>query len=69
MWVVVVAFAFGVVVGAAGIAALTLLVERAVAGQRFAAMSLVRHPVLTCRMWLDPKYKAVIRDMRRLFDP
>lgn len=63
----VVWFVVGVVVGVAVAVGVAVLLERAGTSQRFVATSLIRNPRLAYRLWFDPKYKAVIRDMRKMF--
>ena len=63
---VFVGFVVGLLVGIAVAVGVALLLERAGRSQRFVATSLIRNPRLAYRLWFDPKYKAVIRDMRKM---
>ena len=65
--VVVGVFVLGFLVGVTACVAVALLVERRNRGQKPVIVSMVRHPAITIRFWLDPNYRAVTRDLRRVF--
>jgi hypothetical protein len=65
--VVVVALVGGVLLGIGIAFAAAVLLERAGRTERSVAASLLRNPRIAYRMWFDPRYKAVIRDMRKMF--
>lgn len=64
---VVAVFGFGFLAGVAVCVAAALLIERGNRGQKAVVVSMVRHPTITLRFWLDPNYRAVTRDLRRVF--
>ncbi|HUF83558.1 MAG TPA: hypothetical protein VMQ81_03090 [Acidimicrobiia bacterium] len=66
--VVVAVFLLGFLVGIAVCVAVALVIERNSRGQKPpVVVSMVRHPGITVRFWLDPNYRAVTRDLRRVF--
>jgi len=60
-------FVSGFVLGVAACVAAALLIERGNRGQKPVVVGMVRHPTITLRFWLDPSYRAVTRDLRRVF--
>lgn len=64
---VVAVFVLGFLVGVIACVATALLIERGNRGQKPVVVSMVRHPTITLRFWLDPNYRAVTRDLRRVF--
>jgi hypothetical protein len=65
--VVAVVFGLGFLIGIAACVAAALLIERSNHDQKPIVVSMVRHPTITLRFWLDPNYRAVTRDLRRVF--
>jgi hypothetical protein len=65
---VVAMFVLGFLAGVAVCVTVALLIERGNRGQKQpVVVSMVRHPAITVRFWLDPNYRAVTRDLRRVF--
>lgn len=64
---VVAVFALGFLTGVTGCVVAALLVERSRRANKPALTGIVRHPTVTLRLWLDPNYRAVTRDLRRVF--
>jgi hypothetical protein len=64
---VVLGFVIGVLVGIGIAFAVAVVLERTGRTERSVATGLLRHPRTAYRMWFDPKYKEVIRDMRKMF--
>jgi len=64
---VVAVFLLGLLAGVGASVAAALLIERSNRGQKPIVVSMVRHPGITLRFWLDPNYRAVTRDLRRVF--
>jgi hypothetical protein len=64
---VVVVFVLGFLVGVGACVAGALLIERGNRDQKPVVVGMVRHPTITLRFWLDPNYRAVTRDLRRVF--
>ena len=64
---VVAVFVLGFLIGVGACIAVALVIERRRQGQKPIVVNLVRHPQITLRFWLDPNYRAVTRDLRRVF--
>jgi hypothetical protein len=64
---VAIALVSGFLLGIAVCVAVALIIERRTRGPKPAVVNMVRHPHITLRFWLDPNYRAVTRDLRRVF--
>lgn len=64
---VVAVFGLGILVGVGACVVAALIIERRSQGQKPVVVSMVRYPHITLRFWLDPNYRAVTRDLRRVF--
>jgi hypothetical protein len=64
---VVAVFVLGFLTGVAVCVATALLVERSRRANKPVVTGIIRHPTVTLRLWLDPNYRAVTRDLRRVF--
>lgn len=67
MRMVVAVFVLGFLAGVSACVLVAVVVERKNRGQKPVVVSMVRHPHITLRFWLDPNYRAVTRDLRRVF--
>jgi hypothetical protein len=67
MPVLVAVFILGVLVGVGACVLVALTVERRRRRPKPVVVGMVRHPHITLRFWLDPNYRAVTRDLRRVF--
>ena len=65
--IVVAVFVLGLLVGVGACIVAALVIERRSQRQKPIVVNMVRHPQITLRFWLDPNYRAVTRDLRRVF--
>ena len=61
------AFALGLLVGVGVCVLVALIIDRRSKGSKPVVVGMVRNPHITLRFWLDPNYRAVTRDLRRVF--
>ena len=61
------AFALGLLVGVGVCVLIALIIERRSKRPKPVVVGMVRNPHITLRFWLDPNYRAVTRDLRRVF--
>ena len=66
---IVIAFVLGVAVGATAAVVAVMLLDRSARRQQRVLVSMLRNPRTTLRFWLDPQYREVTREMRRVFGP
>ena len=64
---VVAVFLLGFLGGVGACLLAAVIIERRRHGRKPVVVSMVRYPHITLRFWLDPNYRAVTRDLRRVF--